>query len=174
MAYEPGGPPSVAARVMGQFSRLAIKGSWSSIPDTDEGLLRFQRFMEVYGRTQSVPRGVSFATEDLGTCTAEWVRAGSPDERKVLLYLHGGAYFFGTPRLYRPCTWRLSAATGRPVLALDYRLAPQHTPYDALEDALGAYDFLLRNGYSPRDIVLGGDSAGGHLTIALLLALKRR
>jgi monoterpene epsilon-lactone hydrolase len=174
IAYEPGGPPSMAARVMGQISRAVLKGSWASIPDTDEGLIRFRRAMDLYSRIMTVPRGVSLTTEDLGTCKAEWVRAGAPDERKVFLYMHGGAYFFGSPRLFRPSNWRLSAATGRPVLALDYRLVPEHTPYDALDDALGAYDFLLRSGYSPNDIVIGGDSAGGHLTLALLLMLKRR
>ena len=174
LALEPGGPPSVQARIAGQMAKVLVKGAWSAIPDSPEGLLRFQRAAERVALIQSVPRGVSLTQENLGTCTAEWVRAGAPDERKVFLYLHGGGYFFGSPRLYRPSTWRLSASTGRPVLALDYRLAPQHTPYDALNDALAAYDFLLRGGYEPGDIVVGGDSAGGHLTLALLLALKRR
>jgi epsilon-lactone hydrolase len=113
--------------------------------------------------------------ENLGrTGGSEWVRAGMPDERKVFLYLHGGGYFFGSPRLYRPFNWRLSAATRRPVLALDYRLVPEHTPADALEDALEAYEFLLKRGYRSEDVVIGGDSAGGHLTLALLLALKEK
>jgi acetyl esterase/lipase len=174
LALEPGGPPSVQARLGGGLVRTVVRGLWSSMPDSDEGLLRFQRIIDFYSRLQSVPRGVSLDAEDLGTCTAEWVRAGAPDERKVFLYLHGGAYFFGSSRLYRPSNWRLSAATGRPVLALDYRLAPEHTPYDALDDALAAYDFLMRTGYAPGDIVVGGDSAGGHLALALLLELKRR
>jgi acetyl esterase/lipase len=174
LALEPGGPPSAQARVAVQVARAAVRGAWASIPDTDDGLLRFQRIADLFSRVQAVPRGVSLAYEDLGTCGAEWVRAGVPDERKVFLYLHGGAYFFGSPRLYRPSNWRLSAATGRPVLALDYRLVPQHTPYDALDDALAAYEFLLRSGYSPGDIVVGGDSAGGHLALAMLLELMRR
>ena len=174
LALEPGGPPSVQARIASQLVRAVVRGTWSSIPDTDEGLLRFQRLTDLFSRVQTVPRGVALGHEDLGTCTAEWVRAGSPDERKVLLYLHGGAYFFGSARLYRPSNWRLSAATGRPVLALDYRRVPQHTPYDALDDAVTAYDFLLRSGYAPGDIVVGGDSAGGHLALALLLKLQRR
>ena len=174
LALEPGGPPSAQARLACQVVKAVVKGGWASISDTDEGLLRFQRMTDAFSHVQTVPPGVALAAEDLGTCGAEWVRAGSPDERKVFLYLHGGAYFFGSPRLYRPSTWRLSAATGRPVLALDYRRAPQHTPYDALDDAVAAYDFLLGNGYAPSDIVIGGDSAGGHLGLALLLALKRR
>ncbi|MFI0351565.1 alpha/beta hydrolase [Actinomadura sp. 9N407] len=174
LALEPGGPPSPQARIAGKIVRSVLMTFWGSLPDTDDGLRRFQRANDLFSRVQTVPRGVSIAQEDLGTCTAEWVRAGAPDERKVFLYLHGGGYFFGSARLYRPSNWRLSAATGRPVLALDYRLVPDHTPSDALEDALGAYDFLLRSGYAPGDIVVGGDSAGGHLALALLLALKER
>ncbi|MFB4312871.1 alpha/beta hydrolase [Actinomadura sp. 21ATH] len=174
LALEPGGPPSLQARIVGRILRSAIMTAWNSLPDTDAGLRRFQRGNDLFARVQSVPRGVAVARTDLGTCEAEWVRAGAPDERKVFLYLHGGGYFFGSARLYRPSSWRLSAATGRPVLVPDYRLVPDHTPADALEDAVGAYDFLLRSGYAPDDIVVGGDSAGGHLALALLLKLKER
>ncbi|MEU6041827.1 alpha/beta hydrolase [Actinomadura sp. NPDC047616] len=174
LAMEPGGPPTLRARIANQVIRAVMKTAWQCAPDSEAGMTRIQRATDVLGRLQAVPPGVSTAPQDLGACTAEWVRAGTPDERRVVLYLHGGAYFFGSPRLYRPFNWRLSAATGRPVLALDYRLAPRHTPADALEDALTAYDFLLRRGYRPQDVVVAGDSAGGHLTLALLLALKKR
>ncbi|WP_329519589.1 alpha/beta hydrolase [Spirillospora sp. NBC_01491] len=174
LALEPGGPPSLQARVTGQVIRMVVKSVWQRTPDTDAGLARFQRVTELMSAVQRVPRGVAITPQDLGTCTAEWVRAGAPDQRKVFLQMHGGGYFFGGPRLYRGFNWRLSAATGRPVLALDYRLAPQHHPADALHDALTAYDFLRARGYAPEDIVVGGDSAGGHLTLALLLALKER
>ncbi|RMI30033.1 alpha/beta hydrolase, partial [Actinomadura harenae] len=174
LALEPGGPPSLQARVANKVIRATIRAFWELSPRGDAGLLRVQRAGNLLGYAQGAPRGVTFAPEHLGMCTAEWVRAGVPDEDKVFLYLHGGGYFFGGPRLYRPFNWRLSAATGRPVLSLDYRLAPQHTPADALEDAVTAYTFLLERGHKPKNIVIGGDSAGGHLTMALLLALKQR
>lgn len=174
LALEPGGPPSLQARVANRVIRTSMKTAWHYSPDTEAGLLWIQKATELLGRFQAVPRGVAITPQELDGRTAEWVRAGAPDEDKVLLYLHGGGYFFGGPRLYRPFNWRLSAATGRPVLALDYRLAPRHTPADALDDALAAYDFLLSRGYAPQNIVVGGDSAGGHLTLALLLALKSR
>ncbi|MEV5568437.1 alpha/beta hydrolase [Spirillospora sp. NPDC052269] len=173
LSLEPGGPPTLQARVANKVIRATLRAFWEASPRDDAGLLRVQRAANLLAYAQGNPRGVTFAPQDLGACTAEWVRAGAPDEDKVFLYLHGGGYFFGGPRLYRPFNWRLSAATGRPVLGLDYRLVPQHTPADALEDAVTAYTFLLGRGYSPENIVVGGDSAGGHLTMALLLALKR-
>jgi epsilon-lactone hydrolase len=174
LALEPGGPPTAQARIAGQVIKALLKTGWRCSADSPAGLLRIQRITALAGGAQQVPRGVEITPEDFGRFSAEWVRAGAPDERRVLLYFHGGGYFFGSPRLYRPFSWRLSAATARPVLQVDYRLCPQHTPADALEDALTAYEALLARGYDARDIVVGGDSAGGHLTMSLLLELKRR
>ncbi|GAA2604077.1 alpha/beta hydrolase [Actinomadura fulvescens] len=173
IALEPGGPPSLQARIGNRVIKILLKTAWQYGPDSEAGLIRIQRATDLLGRLQAVPRGVAIDQQDLGTCTAEWVRAGAPEDDKVVLYLHGGGYFFGSPRLYRPFNWRLSASTRRPVLSLDYRLAPRNTPADALADAVTAYDFLLRR-YEPHNIAVGGDSAGGHLTLALLLALKER
>lgn len=174
LALEPGGPPSFQARASNRVIRAVMRSFWEKAPHDDSGLLRVQRAAVVLAYAQSIPSSIKIEPQDLGTCTAEWVRAGVPDEDKVFLYLHGGGYFFGGSRLYRSFNWRLSAATGRAVLSLDYRLVPQHTPADALEDALIAYEFLLASGYKAENIVVGGDSAGGHLTMALLLELKRR
>src|SRR5690606_26794487 len=87
---------------------------------------------------------------------------------------HGGGYFSCSPRTHRPITWRLSAAARRPVLALDYRQGPVHKLADSLSDALDAYHCLLERGYEPEDMIVAGDSAGGHLTLATLLALRDR
>jgi acetyl esterase/lipase len=166
LALEPGGPPTPQARAVSQVLRALLKTPWQYGPAGEAGL----RFMERITRHVPgfVPRGVVIDHVESG----EWVRAGVPDERKAFLYFHGGAYHFGSPTMYRPLTWRLSAATSRPVLAVDYRLAPRHTPSDALTDARAAYDSLLAQGLAGRDIVIGGDSAGGHLALALLHALK--
>ncbi|MFC0037889.1 alpha/beta hydrolase [Actinomadura rayongensis] len=174
LALEPGLPPTARARAASRVIRLGLRSVWEHGPDGDAGMLLVQRATALLARFQLVPRGVTITPQDFGRGASEWVRAGAPDERKVLLYLHGGGYFFGGPRLYRPFAWRLAAATARPVLMLDYRLAPRHTPADALDDAVGAYEFLLDRGYAASDIVVGGDSAGGHLALALLLALRDR
>jgi acetyl esterase/lipase len=106
-------------------------------------------------------------------CGGEWIRAGQGiDEGKVLLYLHGGGYFSCSPRTHRSITWRLSVVARRPVLALDYRQGPVHNLADSLADALDAYGCLLKRGYDAADVIIAGDSAGGHLTLATLLALR--
>ncbi|NJP88206.1 alpha/beta hydrolase [Nonomuraea sp. FMUSA5-5] len=121
------------------------------------------------------PAHVAVVPATFSACGGEWVRGGQGlDERKVVLYFHGGGYFSCSPRTHRPITWRLSVAAGRPVLALDYRQGPVHRLADSLADALDAYDCLLRRGHEPQDVILAGDSAGGHLTLATLLALRDR
>lgn len=173
ISLEPGGPPTASAWVANRVLRIILKRLWAVTPSTNEGLLRLRRITSLSPRIRP-PRGVEIIPEDIGKVPGEWVRAGRPDEAKVFLYLHGGGYFFGSAAAYRGLTWRLAAATARPVLAIDYRLAPEHTPADALDDALTAYQYLLDEGYPADRIVVGGDSAGGHLTLALLLTLRDR
>jgi epsilon-lactone hydrolase len=94
-----------------------------------------------------------------------------PSER-VLFYLHGGAYVFGSPRSHAPLLARLARVTRARVVAVDYRLAPEHPFPAALDDALTAYRWLVARGVSPRDITVAGDSAGGGLALLTLLALR--
>ncbi|MEV0199572.1 alpha/beta hydrolase [Nonomuraea sp. NPDC050691] len=122
-----------------------------------------------------LPGHVTITPAGFSACGGEWVRAGEGlDERKVVLYFHGGGYFSCSPATHRPITWRLSRVAMRPVLALDYRQGPVHTLADSLSDALDAYRCLLDQGYAAEDVILAGDSAGGHLTLASLLALRDR
>lgn len=175
IALEPGGRRTAQARIANKLIKALMRSAWQYGPATDAGLILLQRVMDLLGHATRVPPGVAITPERFTRPSgSEWVRAGAPDEGKVFIYMHGGGYFFGSPRLNRPFTWRLSAATGRPVLAVDYRLAPQHPPSDALQDALEAYNALLERNYRPENIVVGGDSAGGHLTLALLLTLKEQ
>lgn len=102
---------------------------------------------------------------------AEWISARSPNDR-VILFLHGGGYVSGSPRTHRTLTAELANVTQGRVLAPAYRLAPEATYPAALEDAWGVYWWLLDQGVPPSRIVVMGDSAGGGLTIALLLALR--
>jgi acetyl esterase/lipase len=89
-----------------------------------------------------------------------------------VLFLHGGAYAVGSFRNYGHFTWRLGKAARARVVALDYRMAPEHPYPAALDDALAGYRWLLAQGTDPKRVLVAGDSAGGGLALALLLKLR--
>lgn len=102
----------------------------------------------------------------------EWVGGAGSGAPRVILYLHGGGYVSGSPATHRPVTARLAREAEARVFALDYRLAPEHPFPAAVVDAWSAYWWLLGQGIAPEQIVVAGDSAGGGLSLALLLALR--
>jgi epsilon-lactone hydrolase len=102
----------------------------------------------------------------------EWLFSELSSPGRVVLYLHGGGYFFCSPKTHRSITADLADLTQSNVLALRYRLAPEHPFPAALEDAVQAYRWLLEMGYSPDAISIAGDSAGGGLALALLVYLR--
>lgn len=103
---------------------------------------------------------------------AEWLRPRIAHPTRVLLYLHGGGYVLGSLNTHRSLVGSLALRTGLNALTINYRKAPDHPFPAALDDARRAYRWLLRHGHQPHDIVVGGDSAGGGLALALLLALR--
>ncbi|MEX2617475.1 MAG: alpha/beta hydrolase [Alphaproteobacteria bacterium] len=102
----------------------------------------------------------------------EWVDAANAAKDRVFLFLHGGGYYRGSAASSRTTSARISAACGARVYAIDYRLAPEHAFPAAVDDALTAYRWLLDQGIDAGKIAVGGISAGGGLTLALLLRLK--
>jgi acetyl esterase/lipase len=106
-----------------------------------------------------------------GSVKGEWLQL-TDNPQHTVYYLHGGAYVACSPRTHRPFTSALSLAANARVFALDYRLAPECRFPAAVEDAIAGYRWLLGQGIEPREIVIGGDSAGGGLTIATLVALR--
>jgi acetyl esterase/lipase len=91
---------------------------------------------------------------------------------QTLLYIHGGAFVIGNPTDYRSLSAELGRAAGVSAVSLDYRLAPEHPFPAAVDDCVAAYRALLEGGIKPADIVLAGDSAGGGLVIATLVAAR--
>lgn len=118
------------------------------------------------------PEGVTCTPVEAGGVSAEWSVAAGVDETKVVLYVHGGGYVMGSAGSHRDVTGRLSKASGARVLSLNYRLAPEHLFPAPVDDAVAAYRWLLAQGISPGNIAVAGDSAGGGLAIATLLALR--
>lgn len=94
------------------------------------------------------------------------------DPEKVILYLHGGGFVAGSPQTHRKMLARLSALCGVRICAPDYRKAPEHSFPAALDDCVLVYRSLLKRGYAPENIIIGGDSAGGGLTFSLLAAIE--
>lgn len=103
---------------------------------------------------------------------AEWLRPRGAHPTRVLLYLHGGGYVLGSLNTHRSLVGSLAQRTGLNALTINYRKAPDHPFPAALDDAKRAYRWLVRHGHRPHDIVVAGDSAGGGLALALLLALR--
>jgi epsilon-lactone hydrolase len=107
-----------------------------------------------------------------GGVPAEWISAPGAAADRVILYLHGGGYVIGSINTHRAMIARIARASNARALAIDYRLAPEHPFPAAVEDATAAYRWLLAQGYKPGKIVIAGDSAGGGLTLAALIAIR--
>ncbi|SNT18712.1 alpha/beta hydrolase fold domain-containing protein [Tropicimonas sediminicola] len=106
-----------------------------------------------------------------GEPVLHWVSSGPVSQARVILYFHGGAYIAGRPENFLSIMGRLSRVTGLPIAAPAYRLAPEHPAPAAFDDACRAHERLLELGYASDRIILGGDSAGGGLALALLARL---
>lgn len=92
----------------------------------------------------------------------------------AVIYLHGGGYVIGSPRSHRHLAAAIAAAAGVTALVPEYGLGPEHPFPAAVDDAVAAYVWLLRQGMEPGRIVIAGDSAGGGLTVATLVAIRDR
>ncbi|GLU39249.1 alpha/beta hydrolase [Pseudomonas sp. NBRC 100443] len=101
-----------------------------------------------------------------------WVRSPSADESRTLIYLHGGGFKMGSLISHHDLMVRLSRAGDCRVLGVDYRLLPEYRFPEPLVDVLAVYDWLLAQGHDPRQMAMAGDSAGGGLAAASLLALR--
>ena len=130
-----------------------------------------------YERAERVfptPPDVTIETVTAPARPAEWLRPPGTRTDAAVLYLHGGGYVIGSPRSHRHLAAAIARAAGTAALLVDYRLAPEHPFPAALDDAVAAYQWLLGRGLTPSRIVVAGDSAGGGLTVATLLALRDR
>jgi acetyl esterase/lipase len=133
-----------------------------------------RRFLDRAARLSPLPKGTSMTAETLGGVPAARLELGPADPDRAFLYLHGGSFCAGSLITHRALTSRLAREAGMPVHALDYRLAPEHPYPAALDDCEAAYAALLDSGLAPERIVVGGDSAGGWLALALAVRLRDR
>jgi acetyl esterase/lipase len=115
---------------------------------------------------------VTWTEVDAGGIPAIWADPDAGATDRVVQYVHGGGYVIGNAHYYKHLTGHIAKAVGCRVLNVDYRLAPEHPHSAPVEDSTTAYRWLLGQGYDPAHLAISGDSAGGGLTLATLLALR--
>jgi acetyl esterase/lipase len=158
-------PLSLRSRFWRAVLRIFFKGQTLSIAETR---LNGEKNAKRLG---DGPKGAQVEQLNMDGIHAESICFAETDPQKVILYLHGGGYVTGSTLTYRMMCALLAKATGAKVLVPDYRLAPEHPFPAALDDSLKAYRWLLAQGYSSANIIIAGDSAGGGLSVATVLAL---
>lgn len=121
-----------------------------------------------------VPKGFNIERVRINNMDAEWIYPQGSKRDKAILYFHGGGYVLGTIEAHRSVVSKFVKSSGVQALVIDYRLAPENPFPAAINDALEAYQFLLDGGLAPSDIVIAGDSGGGGLALATLVALKNK
>lgn len=124
---------------------------------------------------KSPPKGITLENVDAGALRGEWHRnAEAGQTAPTVLYFHGGGYYYGSPKSHRRVTFGLAQEADANVFSQDYRLAPAHPFPAAVEDAVEGYRWLLDQGVRPERLVISGDSAGGGLSLALLLSCREQ
>jgi epsilon-lactone hydrolase len=154
---------SLRAHIGAWMVRRQVRGPLAAARDVHE----VRRIFEAVGFPQ--PRGVSFASDKIGGVPGERVRAAAGGPALRMLYVHGGGFVACSPRTHRPVTGAL-AKRGFSVFAPDYRLAPEHPFPAGLDDVVAAWTALSAEGPA----CLAGESAGGNLALALMLAARDR
>ena len=169
--------PSRRARTAATVAGATLRPVTQALPDNAFGLAVGRAILAgglaVLDRTAAGTRVEAVRTFPAsGQVRGEWVSAGEVRDDAVILYIHGSGYSACSPRTHRGLVSRLSAATGLPAFSVDYRLAPRHRFPVAADDVRRAYDWL-HGWFDARQIVVAGDSAGGHLAVELCLSLIR-
>ncbi|MCR5468001.1 MAG: alpha/beta hydrolase [Lachnospiraceae bacterium] len=149
----------------------SVAGGSASV--SEEDLAKQRASQELFGVLVTPVIGVSNEKMNIDGMAATWWRPDFRHEKRhVILYCHGGGYTAGNLAYAGILASKLSLHTGLESLAFEYRLAPEHPYPAALEDAKKAWDYLMKQGYAARDVIVAGDSAGGNMALELCLRLR--
>ena len=160
----------MALSLRARFWRWALRRMYNKqVAEIAESRLREANIASF---SRYVTRGVRVERFEIQGLPAAWLGPEGTFDDKIILYLHGGGYVSGSINSHLILCLPMTQALKRNILLPEYRLAPEHPFPAALEDALASYRWLLREGYSPQNIVIAGDSAGGGLGLATTLALR--
>ena len=151
----------------------AVREFLAVYPDmTKTPIEEIRVLMDQFSTLFPVADGIAVDPVNADGVPGEWVTAPGARKDAAILYLHGGGYVLGSPDSHRHLVAALSEEASAAVLSLRYRLAPEHPFPAAVEDAVTGYRWLLAQGFTPARIGIAGDSAGGGLAVATLLALR--
>lgn len=157
---------SVIANVIKSGTRVLIR---RNRVQSKEALVKHLRRAFAPPPVSFIPRSVTVTRQHIGNMRVDHLAVDGP--REVILYLHGGGYVAGDPKTYHSLCAGLAKTLHADVYLPKYRLAPEHAFPAPVEDALAAYEYILAR-FHPSKITVAGDSAGGGLTLALLLAAR--
>jgi epsilon-lactone hydrolase len=133
-----------------------------------------RRLLKELLSAQPLPADVTVTAAELGGVPTAEITVDGIEPRHVVLYFHGGVYVMGDAFLAAGLASQVGRRTQAKVISVDYRLAPEHPYPAAVDDALAAYEALLRDGIAPSDIAFAGESAGGGLAVATLVNARDR
>ncbi len=152
----------------------AIRKNLAENPVIQEGatLEQMREGIDAMGDALPATPDLVVETVDAGGVSADWVTAPGADTNRAVLYLHGGGYVIGSPKSHRELMGRLSGTSSARVLGIAYRMAPESLFPAAVEDSVTAYRWLLDQGFEPARVSISGDSAGGGLAMATLVAIR--
>src|SRR5437588_1376450 len=159
--------------VRAELVRLGLR--WLLKPSNHPGVTIIRRREKIGNFQRWVPMppaDTEIRRDKLGGVAVVRVATPRSQADRHVLYLHGGGYVTGEPELYRHILWRFASAAAARLVAIKYRLAPEHPFPAALDDAVAAWRGLLAEGADPRRAVVMGDSAGGGLALALAMRLR--
>lgn len=125
-------------------------------------------------RYAKIPSGMTVKPQIIEGISAEWLIPEGSNPEKLILYVHGGGYVAGSCNDHRGFVAKFAQNTGIVNLTYEYRLAPEHPFPAAIDDSILIYRWILSSGFKPENVLIAGESAGGGLCLALLLALKEQ
>ena len=138
----------------------------------DKSIKQLREETEVSGSKIPLPENTKIEKIMADGVHAEWITCGNVNAEKIFMFIHGGGYYRGSIASTRATVARISEQAGLRCLSIDYRLAPEHPFPAAIDDTYTVYNWIVKQGINPTNIIVSGQSAGGGLCLAILLKIK--